>query len=206
MQITLDTEIIERLSSKGILAYVAITLGDGQELTTASLAASVHCDSSAMSNGINELILEYPAMVGKNKRKWRCGVIKVGAGEVVQNLDPATERRIVFIDDLKKYWDWGNAPLGFTMNSLDGVAINRFLRLHKDWTQETWRAALRNRCKSQVNHAQAMYVWVEKLAEYAAAPLDRFGKPMMNGGGKHEEAATIRQSNREAVGRAVANA
>jgi hypothetical protein len=206
MQITLETETVEKLSSKGVLAYIAVVMADGTEVSTASLAGLVRCQSAVMLEGLKELSVAAPERVAKTQNKWRCGVVKAGAGEILQNLDSDTERRKAFIDDLKKYYEWANHGLLFSMVAMDGVTINKFLRTHKDWTQEMWRKALQNRAKSEVNHAQGLYAWVDKLAEYSAAPLDRYGKPMVNGGGKHGEAATVRERNRSAVAVAVANA
>ncbi len=206
MEITLDTTIIEKLSSKGVLAYIAVVMADGTEASTASLAGLVRCQTAVMLEGLKELCVQAPERVGKSGTKWRCGVVKAGGGEILQNLDSQSERRKAFIDDLKKYFEWANPGLSFTMIAMDGVAINRFLRLHKDWTQDMWRKALNNRAKSEVNHAQGLLSWVDRLAEYSASPLDRYGKPMVNGGGRHGEAANVRERNREAVAIAVANA
>jgi len=208
MELTIDTSIIEQLSSNGVLAYIAVKIADGTEATTAALAGLVRCKTGNMLDGIKEVSVSVPELVAKvpKSTKWRCGVVKSGDGVILQNLDSATERRIAFIDDLKKYFEWANPGTMFTMMAMDGMAVNRFLRIHKDWTQEMWRKALNNRGKSEVNHAQGLYAWVDKLAEYSAAPLDRYGKPMVNGGGKHGEAASIRDRNREAVAAAVANA
>jgi hypothetical protein len=141
-------------------------------------------------------------LVCKDGKKWVL-VGKVATGVVLQNME--SDRRKAFIDDLKKYWDWANPTVSFIMNGADEQAVNKFLREHKDWTQEKWRNALKNRCLSEVNHAQSLFAWVSRLAEYSATPLDRYGRPMMNGGGKHGEAASIRDRNREAVATAVAN-
>lgn len=206
MQISLETEAVEKLSFKGVLAYIAVVMADGTEASTASLAGLVRCQTAVMLEGLKELCVAAPERVAKAGTKWRCGVVKVGDGEVVQNLESGSDRRVAFIDDLKKYYEWANPGSMFTMMAMDGMAVNRFLRLHKDWTQEMWRKALQNRGKSEVNHAQGLYAWVDKLAEYSTAPLDRYGKPMVNGGGKRGETITIREQNREAVARAVAHA
>src|ERR1700678_1529213 len=176
MQISLETEVVEKLSSKAVLAYVAVVMADGTEASTAALAGSVRCQTAVMLEGLKELCVTVPEREAKAGGKWRCGVVKIGAGEVVQTLDSGTERRIAFIDDFKKYFEWANPGSMFTMMAMDGMAVNRFLRTHKDWTQEMWRKALNNRGKSEVNHAQGLYAWVDKLGDYSASPLDRYGK------------------------------
>ena len=140
MGITLQKEIIEKLSSKGVLAYVAVSLADGTEASTAVLAGLVRCQTAVMLEGIKELVIEAPELIGKvsKKKSWRCGVVKAGSGEVVQILDSETERRKSFIDDLKRYWEWGNRT-PFTMDGRDGQAISNFLRTHRDWDRDTWK-------------------------------------------------------------------
>jgi len=204
--IQLENEVIEKLSSKGVLAYVAVLLADGTEASTAALAGLVRCQSGVMLEGLKELTVAVPERVSKAKNKWRCGVVKVGDG-VVQNLDSQSERRIEFIDDLKRAWEWANPGLIFTMTALDASAVNRFIRVHRDWTKPMWKRALYHRFTSEgVNPSQSLFAWVPRLEEYALFPLDRFGKRMENGGGKHGEAATVRERNREAVATAVAHA
>ena len=206
MQISLETETVEKLSSKGVLAYLAVVMADGTQASTASLAGLVRCQSAVMLEGLKELSVAAPERVAKTGTKWRCGVVKAGAGEVLQNLDSETERRKEFIDDLAKAWEWANPGLTFSMLAMDGAAINRFLRTHKDWTKPMWKRALFNRFTSEaINPSQSLFAWVGRLEEYAAKPLDRYGKQMVNGGG-NGKADTIQQRNREAVANAVANA
>jgi hypothetical protein len=207
MEVTIDTSVIEKLSSKGVLAYIAVVMADGTEASTAALASLVRVQTAVMLEGLKELCVVVPERVAKTQNKWRCGVVKAGAGEVLQTLDSETERRKEFIDDLKKAWEWANPGLSFTMMAMDGAAINRFLRTHKDWTKLMWKRALFNRFTSElVNTSQSLCTWIGRLEEYTAFPLDRFGKRMVNGGGKHGEAASIRERNREAVAAAVSHA
>ena len=206
MEIILDSQIVEKLSSNGVLAYIAVKMAEGSEATTPALAGLVRCKTGNMLDGLKDLAVVSPELVAKApNNKWRCGVVKAGDG-VLQSIESYTERRKDFIDDLKKYWDWANPTVSFIMNGADGQAVNKFLREHKDWDQEMWRKALRNRCNSDVNHAQSLFAWVSRLAEYSASALDRYGKPMVNGGGKRGETITVREQNREAIARAVANA
>ena len=208
MEVTIDTSIVEGLSSNGVLAYVAAKIADGTEATTAALAGLVRCRTGVMLEGIKELAVAAPELVAKApKNKWRCGVVKAGDGVVLQNLD--SERFRLFIDDLKKYHDFLNPQIPFEMGGKDGVQIRRFLSDHRQWTREDWLAALRHRVISVVNYGHAsrsapLWTWVGQLDNYSAGPLDRWNKPV-EGGGKHGEAATIRDRNREAVATAVAH-
>jgi hypothetical protein len=201
MPLTLEPEIIERLSPKGIWAYVAVSLAVGSEATTAALAGLVRCQTAAMLEGLKELSVAVPELVAKApKNKWRCGVVKAGEGVILQNLEP--ERYRVFVDDLKKYWDYLNPALPFEMNGKDGAQIRRFLSDHRQWMQDDWRAALNHRKTSVVrfNHAPRsapLWTWVGSLDNYAAGPLNEYNKPA-EGGGKSGKAIEVEQRNRTA--------
>lgn len=203
MGISLEPEVVERLSYRGVLAYVASqVLGNGC-WTTAQLAQTVNCNSSLMLEGLQELTDALPELVHRMVgRKW-----PVGTGEVdpakVQILDSEQGRRTDFLDDLKIYWEHRNST-NFTMSAADAAAVKRFLKQHKDWDRPVWRLALNNRGKSEVNHSQPLYLWLARLEEYSAGPIDRFGKPLAGGiGGKHGKAIETEQRNRDARERAV---
>jgi hypothetical protein len=185
LELTIDTEIIEKLSSNGVLAYVAVKIAEGTEATTAVLAGLVRCKTGNMLDGIKDFSVVAPELVSKApKNKWRCGVVTAGCGVVLQSLD--SDRYRVFVDDLKKYWDFLNPDLPFEMSGKDGVQIRKFLSDHRKWTQEDWRVALNNRKTSvKLRHAgqtSALWSWVGRLDDYAAGPIDRFGKPLEGSG------------------------
>ena len=184
MQISIDTAIIEKLSSKGVLAYLAVVMADGTEASTASLAGLVRCQTAVMLEGLKDLSVAAPELVAKAKTKWRCGVVKSGDGVVLQNLE--SERYRIFVDDLKKYWDFLNPELPFEMGGKDGAQIRRFLSDHRQWLQADWRTALQHRKESvRLGHAprsQPLWTWVGRLDEYSAGPLDRWNKPVEGGG------------------------
>jgi hypothetical protein len=199
MEVTIDTLIIEKLSSKGILAYIAVSLAEDTEATTAALAGLVRAQTGVMLEGLKELAVAAPEFIAKApKNKWRCGVVKAGEGVILQSLE--SERYRVFVDDLKKYWDFLNPGLPFEMGGKDGVQIRRFLADHRQWTQEQCLIALRHRAISVVkfgaeSRTRPLWTWVGQLDNYAAGPLDRFNKPVEgNGNGK---AAIREQSNRQ---------
>lgn len=208
MKIIIDSEILEGLTYRGVLALVAVTaLGDGL-WSTAQLAQVVSCNSSLMLEGLHELHTAAPALVGKqSKTKW-----PVGSGEAnefqLQILDSEGARRKDFLEDLKAIFEWGNKGLPFTMTAADGLAVQRWLKANKGWEREHWRTALRNRFLSEgVVKSQPVHVWLGRLVDYVAAPLDRYGKIMENGiGGKVGEAITREQSNNAARQAAVAAA
>lgn len=194
MEIKLEEEIIEKLTFKGTLAYIGIVRRGSGTWSTAHLAMMVGCKTEMMREGLEELSTHYPGIVSKEEKKWVAGLdVKTPA---VQSLD-WNARRVMFIDDLKKIWDWANPEQKFTLGPADGSAINHFLRQRRDWDTSTWRKALRHRFQSEVNRAQAPYTWMSRLGEYLDGPLDRYGKPMTQGiGGRIGQALETEAGNR----------
>lgn len=213
MQITLEKSIVEQLSARGILAYVAVKMADGAVASTAALAQLVRCQTSAMLEGLKELSVVAPGAVepADKRGSWRCGTIMAGAGELISPVVDS-ERYRAFVDDLKKYWDFLNPDteeggrivkgIPFEMDGRDGAQIRRFLASNRAWTVEQWRKALHNRVLSIVNYghasrSEAIWKWVTRLKDYAAGPLNQYNKPA-EGSGKRGEAISIQQGNREA--------
>ncbi len=206
--IELDGGIIAKCEThKAVLAYIAVLMGGPGTWTTAQLAGIVACQTEAMREGLQELSLRYPAALGRKSPKspeWIIGDgIKVT--EEVQILESGSERRLALIDDLKRYWDFRNPGLPFAFGAPEGKAVAGWLKKNPEWTQEMWLKALRNRAKSEVVHSQRIYLWLSRLNDFYDSPLDRYGKPMLNGGGKVGEAITTEQRNREARAAAVAS-
>jgi hypothetical protein len=207
MQVQLDSEKIEQLSARGILAYVAVSIAWNSEVTTAYLAGLVKAQTATMLEGLNELSMACPEIIARapKKKSWRCGIVQAGDGVVLQNSD---SRRADFIDDLKKYWDMLNAPEPFLFNGKDGVAVTRMLRDRPNWTTDDWRVALNNRYKSVKHYAHAtrmqpFWIWLDRLPEYMEGPLNQFGK---SANAERDKTTDVRQRNREAVERAISNA
>jgi hypothetical protein len=208
MKIIIDSDFLEGLTYRGVLAVVAVTaLGDGR-WSTAQLAQAVSCNSSLMLEGMGELHTLWPEFIGKQtKNKWPLGT-GVASTEKVQILESDSTRRQDFLDDVKKAYEFVNKGLPFTMGSADGAAVKRWLKQNKEVTREEWRRALGNRYKSEgVVKTQALYLWIGRLLEYLEAPLDRYGKVMPNGiGGKIGQAIGVEQSNNDSRRAAVAAA
>jgi hypothetical protein len=203
--IELDAGIISKLESyRGTLAYVAVLVRGEGSWPTAHLAAAVNCQTAAMREGLEELSRLHPEAVRRKANTWVVGGGKA-SDESVQILESEVERRREFLDDLKSYWDFKNPNVPFHMSAADGKHVVAFLKTHKDWDRLMWRAALNNRVKSEVNHSQPLHLFVSRLAQYVASPLDRFNKPMLYGGGASGKAVGIEQANREARAAAVAS-
>jgi hypothetical protein len=199
MDVSLKREVLDKLSHRGIMAYVAVVMAGEIEATTAAMAARVRVATPLMRDGLQELADAFPLLVGRAKKKglWWCGEYKPGDA-VVQILDSPNRYRM-FVDDLQKYWNWVNAEnnIPFAMGAKDGAAIRGFLTDNQTWGPEHWRTALNHRSKSVVSKTAPFYTWVRKLGEYAAEPLNEFNKPQ-EGTGKHGQATTTEQSNRAA--------
>lgn len=208
MKIILNSELLECLTYRGVLALVAATaLGDGQ-WSTAQLAQTVNANSSLILEGMHELHDAWPEFVGKlSKSKWPIGT-GVANEFQLQILDCAAGRRQDFLDDIKFAYEFSNKGLPFTMNAADGVAVQRWLKQNKAWVRDEWRMALNHRFKSEgIVKSQPVHLWLGRLVEYLEAPLDRYGKVMPNGiGGKVGQAIGVEQSNRNSREQAVADA
>jgi hypothetical protein len=194
--IQLDGTIIEKLGWKGVLAYLAASISGGGLYRTAVLASAVNCTTPVMNEGMNELMLSQPHIVQwlKQDQKW----LITGDANAVTVLEEKAERRHALIDDLKIYWDCLNKGFPFCFTAKDSVAVSNFLKGHRAWTHVEWRQALNNRARSEINKSQPIYLWIGRLHEYAAGPLDKFMKPMEHGGGAGGKALSIEAANRAA--------
>jgi hypothetical protein len=205
MEITLRSDILNTLTYRAVLAYVAVSaLGDG-EWTTAQLASMVKCNSSLMGEGLQELSSVARTVVDRASRmKW-----KVGSGSpdttALVVMDERRIRRREFTDDLKMYWEHQNKGVPFAMTPRDCKAVDQFLRDNPTWERRMWQRALNNRFHSVVNRSQQLFSWVPRLVDYFDYPLDAYGKPRGENG-KHEQAATTEAGNRLAREQAIAKA
>lgn len=193
--VQLSEEIIEKLTYRGVLAYVAVSVAGSGVYTTALLASSVRCKTETMKDGMDELSVHHPDVVQwiAKKKRWYIG----GAANPVGALEEKDRRRENLVDDLKRYWDFLNPQTPFSFGAPDGFAVGQFLKRNRAWSRAMWIGALRNRCKSEINKSESIYRWLSKLEEYAAGPLDRYMKPL-EGAGKHGEAVSREAANRAA--------
>jgi uncharacterized protein YdaU (DUF1376 family) len=82
-------------------------------------------------------------------------------------------------DEISKFWrgqNSGRPDLRFTR--ADNQALNDFLRDHPEVGLSYFKQLLGNRAKSEVNPAAAPHKWLRSILDFAAGPLDRFGKPL----------------------------
>lgn len=202
--IQLNEQIIENLSSRGVLAYIAVSLAGSGIYSSATLALRVNSTTGAMRAGMEELAVHHPGVVQwrSEDKKWIVGFD--GGDNLVQALVEKDQRRANLVDDLKRYWDYLNPNLRFSFTAKDGSAVAYFLRNHAQWLREDWIRCLHNRCMSDINRSEPFYKWMSKLEEYAAGPLDRYMKPKETGG-KHGEAISRETANRLAAREAAAD-
>jgi hypothetical protein len=202
--IQLDEKLIENLSYKGVLAYVAASYAGSGVYTTYLLATSVQCTTGLMRDGMGELAIQHPTVVQwlKTERKWQIA----GAASTGQILQEESIRRINLLDDIRAYWNHLNPDRPFLFSGPDGAAVGQFLKRHREWSRRDWQMALNNRAKSVINKSEPIYKWLSKLEEYASGPLDQYMKPMTNGGGRVGKAIDLEVSNRAAREAAVSGA
>jgi len=184
--ICLNPEILTKLTSRGVLAYVAVAIAGDNILSTASLAALVRTQTAVMLEGLKELSSEYPEKVRPVRRgRWECGSGS-GVGTPILGLESQLRFRDL-IEDLKKYWDYLNPTIAFSFSGADGHAVRAFLSDHPTWERKMWQTALNHRAGSVKNfgnasRTQALVRWVRKLGDYAAGPLNQYGKPVEGSG------------------------
>jgi hypothetical protein len=75
-------------------------------------------------------------------------------------------------------------------NGREAKCLSNFLREHSSWPTEKILECIRDRFRSEINTAQEPRYWIERLAEFAAGPLNAYGKPKngSNGNGNSKEA------------------
>lgn len=195
VDVVLKHEILDKLSHRGIMAYVAVTLAGVVDASTSTLAGLVRVQPAVMLEGLKELaVAEYGTVRPGKKGRWLCGPAVNGAGVASTT---GTERYAVFIDDLKGYWDYLNPGLPFAMGGADGAAIRRWLADHPNWERQHWRRALWNRSQSVVVKSAPFFTWIPKLSEHAAESLNEYNKPQ-EGTGKKGVAINVEEANRSA--------
>jgi hypothetical protein len=105
------------------------------------------------------------------------------------------ERHAAFKEALGAYWVWKNPGVDMPWDGAEGKALGMFLSASPNVTIAQFQRWLNHRSKSEVNHAERPSRWIRSATEYAAGPIDRYGKPI---GAKNEK----RTSN-TAAGRTV---
>lgn len=122
--------------------------------------------------------------------------IGVGEGVVVKDLKPSREKKpreeptkseIVktrhagFKEKIKHYWEYKNPDVEMPWGPGEGKQLAMWLAESPLTSVEQFTGFLRNRARSEVNHAERPSVWIRNVTSYAKGPLDNFKQPL-NGG------------------------
>ncbi len=91
-------------------------------------------------------------------------------------------RHSPFRESLEKYWAKKN-PSGPPMpwGPAEAKQMAMMLSANPAMTLEEFRELLRNRAKSDVAHGDPVRAWIGSITKFTQ-PLDRYGKPVQNGG------------------------
>ena len=100
--------------------------------------------------------------------------------------DLAKARHAEFKSIIAEYWDSKNPGVQMPWDGREGQHLDMFLRAAPQITAQQFRGFLRNRFKSEVNHGERASMWIDWVTNYAAGPMDRFGKTIGNGGSNGE--------------------
>ena len=100
----------------------------------------------------------------------------------VAHLSSLSERRfnIAFIEICRLYAET-NPGAKVPWGPRHGKMLKNVLASIPSWTESEILACVRNRFASDVNPAEDPARWLQKLTDYRAGPLDRFGKPAYSG-------------------------
>jgi hypothetical protein len=92
----------------------------------------------------------------------------------------AKTRHDEFKSIIAEYWDSKNKGVQMPWDGREGKNLEMFLRAAPHITAEQFRGFLRNRFKSEVNHGERASQWIAWVTNYAAGPMDRFGKTIQS--------------------------
>lgn len=90
----------------------------------------------------------------------------------------ADARHAEFKEAIKVYWDSKNKGVAMPWGPAEGKQLGMLLRQAPDWTLDQFKAMLRNRYKSNVNHGDRPSQWIFYIASYGPEAVDRFNKPI----------------------------
>jgi len=125
--------------------------------------------------------------------------------EVPTKTEQAKSRHSEFKGALGEYWQAKNPGVEMPWGPAEGRNLEMWLRESPQTTVEQFKGFLRNRFRSEVNHAERPSRWISGITSYAAGPLNKFKQPMANGGsngnGKPNRSEEIANSTLEVLAR-----
>jgi uncharacterized protein YdaU (DUF1376 family) len=89
----------------------------------------------------------------------------------------AESRHKEFKSAVALYWQSKNPEVEMPWGGPEGQALEIWLRECPATNVEQFRAMLRNRFKSDVNHTDRPSTWIRNISSYAEESLDRYSKP-----------------------------
>lgn len=108
--------------------------------------------------------------------------------------DIAKTRHAEFKAAIGEYWVSRNT-IEMPWGPAEGRNLEMWLRQTPNTTLEQFKALLRNRFRSEVNHSERPSRWIGNVTGFATGPLDKFGRPKASA----ISAPTIRYSDPEAM-------
>jgi hypothetical protein len=100
----------------------------------------------------------------------------------------AKQRHADFKAAIGEYWKSKNPDVAMPWDGAEGQNLDLWLRASSQTSIEQFTGYLRNRFRSDVNHAERPCSWIRNITRYAAGPLDRFGQPLQSHHGKPDAA------------------
>jgi hypothetical protein len=94
-------------------------------------------------------------------------------------------RHAEFKGAIEKYWLAKNTGVEMPWGPAEGRNLAMWLKESPTTTVEQFTFWLRNRFKSEVNHTERPSRWITNVTNFAAGPIDRFGKSLGSNGGKN---------------------
>jgi len=113
-----------------------------------------------------------------------------------REVDP---RHVTFREFARGYWTYKNPALEMPWDGSEAKQLASLLAANPALEGDAFKELLKQRAKSQVNHAERPRVWLPKITDYAGGPLNAFNKPMEGDGNVRFKGKT--ESTKGAVGR-----
>jgi hypothetical protein len=101
--------------------------------------------------------------------------------EMPTKTEMAKSRHAEFKAAILQYWQARNPGVEMPWGPAEGRNLEMWLRESPTTTVEQFTGYLRHRFRSQINHVERPSRWIGSITNFAAGPIDRFGKPLAGG-------------------------
>jgi hypothetical protein len=95
-----------------------------------------------------------------------------------KKTEAAKSRHAEFRAAILRYWESKNPGVEMPWGPAEGRNLEMWLRETPHTTLEQFVGYLRNRFKSEVNHTERPSRWIGNVTNFAARPIDKYGKPL----------------------------